>query len=236
VKVEAVRERVGSTPMMTLEQAHAITRFVAQHDLHDLLELGFAHGVSTCYLAGALEEIGGGHLTSIDQESARSRDPNADALLARTGLSRFVTLIYDATSYAWRLGRMLEADPTPRFDFCYLDGAHTWLADGFAFLLVDRLLVPGGWIVFDDLDWIAPPDPERPAPAELAVPQVRMVYDLLVKTHPSYDHFIERDGWAYAHKSDAAGSGALAVRREVVHEIGLQKLYHWLRRQRRSNP
>ncbi len=234
MKVAAVRERVGTTPVMTLEQAHAITRFVEEHDLHNLLELGFAHGVSTCYLAGALEELGGGHLTSIDHEVARSREPDADTLLARTGLSRFVTLIYDATSYAWRLGKMLEEDPEPRFDFCYIDGAHTWLVDGFAFLIVDRLLVPGGWIVFDDLDWIAPSEPERPTPAELAIPQVRMVYDLLVKPHPSYDHFIERDGWAFAHKATSANGGSVAVRKEIVHEIGLKKLYTWMRRQMRS--
>jgi predicted O-methyltransferase YrrM len=46
-----------------------------------------------------------------------------------------------------------EDDPTPRFDLCYLDGAHNWFVDGLAFFLVHRLLKPGGWIIFDDVDW-----------------------------------------------------------------------------------
>ena len=30
--------------------------------------------------------------------------------------------------------------------------ASVWFI-GFAFFLVDRLLAPGGWMVFDDMDW-----------------------------------------------------------------------------------
>ena len=37
--------------------------------------------------------------------------------------------------------KMLEDDPEPRFDFCYIDGVHNWADDGFAFFLIDRLLV-----------------------------------------------------------------------------------------------
>jgi predicted O-methyltransferase YrrM len=234
MKVDAIGQLLGSTPVMTREQAHVITNFVLEHECRNLLELGFAHGVSTCYLAGALDELGGGSLVSIDHVDARSRIPDADTLLSRTGLAKYVTLIYDVSSYTWALGKMLEADPAPRFDFCYLDGAHTWAVDGFAFLLVDRLLVPGGWIVLDDLDWISPPGPGAPMPDELRVPQIRMVYDLLIKTHPSYDRFTERDGWAYAHKSETAGAGTIAIKKETVHVIGLQKLYWWLRRRLRS--
>jgi hypothetical protein len=35
----------------------------------------------------------------------------------------------------------------------FLDGAHTWPIDALAFLLLDRLLTPGGYIWLDDLEW-----------------------------------------------------------------------------------
>ena len=49
--------------------------------------------------------------------------------------------------------KMLAQYPSPKFDFCYIDGGHNWSDTGFAFFLVDRLLKSNGIIVFDDLDW-----------------------------------------------------------------------------------
>ena len=48
---------------------------------------------------------------------------------------------------------MLESADPPEFDFVFLDAGHTWDVTGFAFFLVDRLLRPGGWLLFDDLNW-----------------------------------------------------------------------------------
>jgi predicted O-methyltransferase YrrM len=194
-----------------------------------VLELGFAHGVSTCYLASAVDAGPHGRVVSIDLESARKRDPSAEALVARCGLSDVVELHYEPTSYTWRLMRFLEETPRRRFDFCFIDGAHSWFVDGFAFLLVDRLLAPSGWVVFDDLDWtyeLSPtlkdtefvrsmPDDER------TTPQVRKIYELLVKTHPGYANFRTHDGWAYAQKVEAGAeavvrnSGRFALRSAV---------------------
>jgi len=99
--------------------------------------------------------------------------------------------------------RMLEEDTTPRFDFCYLDGWHTWWDDGFAFLLVERLLKPGGWILFDDLNWHHGDDPTVAKwPKELRhTPHIRKIWELLVKPHSSFDKFVvEDDNWAFARK------------------------------------
>jgi len=51
------------------------------------------------------------------------------------------------------LHRFLAETPRPQFDYCYIDGAHTWDGTSLSFLLVDLLLKPGGWVVFDDLNW-----------------------------------------------------------------------------------
>ena len=48
---------------------------------------------------------------------------------------------------------MIDEDPTPRFDLCFIDGAHDWFTDGFAFYLVDKLLKLNGVIIFNDIDW-----------------------------------------------------------------------------------
>jgi predicted O-methyltransferase YrrM len=225
----AVKQIVQDTPHMSLAKARTITSFIREHDLRDILELGFRFGVSTTYMAGALQDLDGGHITAIDLEIVRDGEENIERFLDEAGLRSLVTVHYEPTSYTWRLMRMLEEDTGPRFDFCYLDGAHDWFVDGFAFFLVDRLLRPGGWIIFDDLDWTfassgtlsqtervrAMPDDER------VTPQVRKVYELLVKTHPSYGNFQVVDDWAYAQKlrTPAASGG----QREVVREVVVQR-------------
>lgn len=81
------------------------------------------------------------------------------------------------------------ARPGLRFDYVYIDGAHTWAVDGFAFLLCDMLLKPGGCIEFDDYHWTlrnSSLDPRRVPetaqfypPDQIATPQVRDIVELL---------------------------------------------------------
>jgi predicted O-methyltransferase YrrM len=206
VKIEKVLHHVDGIPVMSYAQAKTITEFILSNQSRSILELGFKHGVSTCYIAGALEELGGGSVTTIDLVQARTFQPNIEQLLQRIGLEQYVKIYYEPTSYLWRLMKMLEENSEPLFDLCYLDGAHTWNTDGFAFFLVDRLLKPGGWIIFDDLDWtfaqsMADDDNVKKMPKEQKeTPQVRKIYELLVKSHPDYGNFMIRDNWAYAQK------------------------------------
>jgi predicted O-methyltransferase YrrM len=228
VKVPDVKAAIGDVPHMTVAQAERITDLVREHELTDILELGFSQGVSTCYFAGALEDLGRGRVTTIDLEIARGFEPNIEQLLERTGLRQLVEVHYEPTSYNWRLMKMLEEDPSPRFDLCYLDGAHDWYVDGLAFFLVDRLLRPGGWIVFDDLEWTYAGSPSmrehtKGMPEEeLTTPQVRKVYELLVRTHPAYGEFRTESGWAFARKAATAAAGPREIVTEVVeHRYGL---------------
>jgi hypothetical protein len=147
---------------------------------------------------------------TIDQDSARQRQPDIHTLLDRTGLLDWVQPIHTPTSYTWELMRLIEGTPAGqwRFDFAFIDGAHSWFVDGFAFFLVDRLLKPGSWILFDDLDCTyatsltlrdtelvkAIPDDER------NTAQVGKVFDLLVRGHPQYDQFRVDESWGWARK------------------------------------
>ena len=206
--LETVRSVVGETPHMTLAQASTITRFIEANDLKDILELGFRYGVSTAYMADQLETMGRGHITAIDLVNARDENPGIETFLPHLALSHRVTRFYEPTSYTWRLMRMLEEDPTPRFDFCYLDGAHDWFVDGFAFFLVDRMLKPGGWIIFDDVNWTFDSSPswreservKNMSLDERHTPQVRQIVDLLVRPHPSYGPVRLEAEWAFVQK------------------------------------
>jgi predicted O-methyltransferase YrrM len=185
-----VRSEFDELPYMRHPQALLLRDLVADHDITDIIEIGFYHGKSSAYFAAILEDRGRGHLTTIDFESARRRKPNLAQVLSALNLRHRVTPLYAERSYTWELAKMIRANPRPQFDLCYFDGGHTWDATGFGFVLVDLLLRPGGWIVFDDLKWTidsAIPDMARVpnhwlacSPDERTTPAVQLVFDLLV--------------------------------------------------------
>lgn len=208
MNIEKIQSVVDDLPMMSYGQAQEITSFIQSKNLKNLLELGFFHGVSSCYFAGVLDEMKTGHLTTIDLKNAKTREPNIEDLLEKLGLSSYVTIYYEPTSYNWRLMKLIEQHPQPIFDFCYIDGGHDWYNTGFAFFLVDKLLKPGGWILFDDINWtfnaslgLKNSEKVKRMPSEeRETAQVKKVFELLVKPHPQYHNFIEKGNWAYAQK------------------------------------
>jgi predicted O-methyltransferase YrrM len=220
----SVADIVGDTPHMTRAQAERISTFILDHKIKDILELGFRHGVSTAYMAATLAQAGAGRIVTVDLLSAKQNEPNIEELLGRVGHRSRVQIFYEPTSYTWRLMRLLQEDATPRFDLCYLDGAHDWFVDGFAFFLVDRLLRPNGWIVFDDMDWTYATSPalrhtdrvKNMPEDERTTPQVRLVYDLLVKTHADFHNFRDEGEWGFAQKLPGKGT---AGERTVVKEV-----------------
>jgi predicted O-methyltransferase YrrM len=213
--LERVRDYVGKVPYMTYVQAQTLDDLFTRHKIRDCLELGFHHGVSSAYMAAILKKNGGGHLTTIDRLAAKTNSPNIEQLLQGLDLEGYVTIHYETVSYNWRLMDLIESPAAPRFDFCYIDGGHRWEPDGFAFFLVEKLLRSGGWILFDDLNHsffktysergLIPPSGELPKGAglterEFRTEQIRKVWDLLVKQHPSFHNFREDERWGFAQK------------------------------------
>lgn len=209
-------------PFTDADFGHVLYRFVRSSRVRSVLELGTGHGGSTAWLAAGLAGQGG-RLTTIDR--AGRREPGD--LLARLGLAGSVDIVHARRSYTWELMRLVERRTTggrchPLFDLCFIDGEHTWDADGFAFFLVDKLLAPGGWLVFDDLEWTFATSPSlkdseltRSLPEdERTTPQVGRVFTLLVRQHPGYDEFRVRNGRGWARK--AGGNGASG---DVVDEV-----------------
>jgi predicted O-methyltransferase YrrM len=153
-----------------------------------------------------VEELGVGRLTSVDRETARGRVPSATEMMEKSGLRPYVDLIFHPISYNWFLMDCIREGR--KFDFCFLDGAHTWEVDGLAFYLVNECLVPGGMIIFDDLDWSFANSPSlHDKPYILGKPefernmcQIRQVFELLVKRHASFTDAYEVDGLGFAKK------------------------------------
>ena len=208
---ERVTASFANLPHMREHQGKIMRDLVTEHDARDVLEIGFLHGKSSAYFAAILEDLGRGHLTTIDREGARRRTPNIENVLASLGLAHRVTPIYAHRSYTWELGKMIRATPRPQFDLCYFDGGHTWDVTGYGFVLVDMLLRPGGWIVFDDIPWTVEaamkkrssvPRPWKNMGAdERSTPAVKLVFDLLAP-HLGYTNRRTINGgqWGVARK------------------------------------
>jgi predicted O-methyltransferase YrrM len=234
MKFEKVIKVVEGIPFIAPDNARLLYDAVIDGNRRRLLELGFAHGAATCVMAAALDELGQGEVVAVDLESARSwQQPSVEELLARCGLSQYVTIVRETTSYTWYLRNELRAGvdaggALERFDLCIIDGPKNWTIDGAAFLMADRLLRPGALLVLDDVDWTyAIVDPGRDATdgiahrelseAELRTPHVREIAELLVMQHPSYGDFVFTDtDWFLATKSRGTRDRDGVVRHQVV--------------------
>jgi predicted O-methyltransferase YrrM len=192
-------------------QAKLMRDFITEQNARDILEIGFYHGKSSAYFAAVLEDLGRGHLVTIDQDTARKRAPNIDQVLATLGLAHRVTAVFAERSYTWELAKMIRTSPRPQFDLCYFDGGHTWDGTGFGFILVDMLLRPGGWIIFDDLEWTieeamqqrtkVPRHWRTSSHDERTTPAVKLVFDLLAPQLGYTDRRVVNDGqWGIARK------------------------------------
>jgi len=203
------RSAIGSYVVLWESSLRHIYQHIVANRAKDCLELGTAFGATACVMAAAVEEIGGGMVTTVDLVA---RTPIGVAELAQvTGLGRYVRAVTLKAGYNWFLlnilreqvrGRVCE----PCYDFCFLDGAHLWEPDVAASYMVTKLLRPGGWLMMDDLHWKPRIHPgwetafAHMSDDELDTRHIGMVFDLLVKTNPELDLFIlaasGHQGWA----------------------------------------
>ena len=193
MKFETVAARLDGLKFTQPREGRELYDFILRNAVQSILEIGFHHGVSTCYMAAALHEQGRGHIITLDQFGSRDKDPNLPELLAEFGLSDYVTPVFAERSYTWELYKLLAADPRPTFDFCFHDADHTWDTTSLAFFCMDKMLRPDGWMLFDDYGFTIEgsksamrqkrgkwPREERQTPA------VAEVFRLLVAEHGDY--------------------------------------------------
>jgi predicted O-methyltransferase YrrM len=165
-----------------------------------IAEIGIYRGHTSAEFARLMPEDGELHLFDFhDAVDAVAADLRAQ------GFDRFRTFgntkkVLD--SYNWSLMEVLREHPEPIYDYVFIDGAHTWQHDGFAFLLVDRLLKPGGYVDFDDYHWtlggsptlkpeVFPKTGEWYTREQVDAKQVELVVDLLVRRDPRYVEVVD---------------------------------------------
>lgn len=242
VQFNTVWRRLDGVLWMSEGQAREIYDFILTTKPKRVLELGFAYGKSSAVIAAALDEVGDGVCDSVDLLAVKDifANPTIEDLLRDLSLAARVHVHREEHSYVWFLKKRLDdqlrgRSIAPLYDFCYIDGAHNFTIDTCAFLLVDRLLEPGGTVLFDDLDYsyaemnAGEDKPNEPPPFtvddydprarvirtrmsddELRAYPVKAIFDLLVSTHPDYEHLrISQNGtWGWAQKRRAAPTGA----------------------------
>lgn len=233
-----VAAAVEGIPFMTSWQGRRVYDHLRRAGARDVLELGTAHGASAAYMAAAVAANGGGRVVTVDRY--RFEGPAPEETLARAGLGDVVELVrIPHSSYVWWLKEEVERGALDAFDFCYLDGQHDFTVDGMAVLLVERVLRAGGWLLLDDLDWTyeagTVPGAERLSDAERRAPQVRAVFDLVVREHPSFTDTREEDGtWGWARKQPGSARRHHVAVTRSERTILQQRLRMALRRLSRS--
>lgn len=227
MKFKQIYEAVGHLPCTEESQCRLLYDWIIEARPAECLELGFLYGKTSCVMAAALHEIGGGHLTSIDREEVRNHEGNPNILdnLAKTGLQGFVTPVFSEISYTWELKKLIERQTAdnrcqPFLDFIFLDGSHQWEPDVCAFFLAMKLLKPGGWFLFDDYmfsieksNWWSRAPEMQGKPADYRKEsQVERLVTLVVSQHPDMESVVIRDNWVWARKRpDAANPSSPSV-------------------------
>jgi predicted O-methyltransferase YrrM len=216
-----VEMRVAST---VPERGRVLYEHIRRQKPLSVLELGIGFGVGSCYMAAALEENHLGHLTGVDLVDA-AYSPSAEELVSQANLASSVSFYREQVSYTWFLKKRLEQRTNsegfcePEFDLCFIDGSKDWTIEGAAFFMVDKLLKEGGWIIFDDYDWIRDSQSPRQQSGdhsksleEDSQSHVEAIFRLLVTQHPSYGDFqIDGNRWAWARKIHSKKQAAVRL-------------------------
>src|SRR5688500_6748492 len=146
MKFDEVHSKVRHLPFISESNARELYDFVIQNKPLKCLELGFAHGKATCYMAAALDEIGAGSVVSVDlMEAQEWQSPSVETLISDLNLSSYVTVHREHTGYNWFLYREIRNSTSdhicqPGYDLCIIDGPKNWTIGSSAFFLVHKLL------------------------------------------------------------------------------------------------
>jgi predicted O-methyltransferase YrrM len=201
VKFEhAEDERDNYPQMVAVASANSQTvQFLRTTESRTIAEIGIYEGHTSREIARMLDGRGELHLYDFDDVVARVAAELSD--LGYRNIKTFPNSYKYLDSYNWSLGKVLAKNPEPIYDYVFIDGAHTWAIDGFASLLADRLLKPGGHLDFDDHNWtLADSRALRPqnfpltarmyTPEQIRTQQVQMICDLLFRRDDRYTEVV----------------------------------------------
>ena len=76
MKFDKIAEFLNGIPHTPPEDGKLLYDFVILNKPENILELGFQHGVSTLYMAAAMDENGSGKIMTIDNLTALNAKPS----------------------------------------------------------------------------------------------------------------------------------------------------------------
>ena len=194
-------EKIDTPGFETLSVADAtvcenVRKLVEDGHPHPVVaEIGVGVGATTRQLANILEDRGELHLYDFHGKLAELLDDLET--LGHGNVKGFGNTTKHWDSYNWSLMKQIHAHTGPIYDYMYLDGSHTFLHDGLAFVLCDRLLKPGGCIDFDDYfwslsgsKWMADTRHDYLTEEQIEAQQVKVVIETLVEPDPRYEEIV----------------------------------------------
>ncbi len=234
MKFNQVQQKLKGVPFISDINAKKLYDFIVENKVENILELGFAHGTASCYIAAALDELGLGKLTSVDlKETKDVFQPGIEEQLTNLKLTEYVEIHRMQTGYNWFLHNEIKTCSNneknkcvPKYDLIIIDGPKNWTIDSSSFFLSDKLLKDNGWILWDDYNWTyAQADKKRDqtdgvthrnlSVEERETPHIKEIFELLVMQHPDYSRFEiqEASNWVWANKlTNRAGEKSISYK------------------------
>jgi len=138
------------TLSVTAERGAFIAGVCREYRPSATLEIGMAWGMSTLFMLEAMADTGAAapHCHAVIDPYQASYFHNA-ALKAVRDAGAFELIEFFAEPSQIVLPRMVSAGR--RFELAFIDGDHRFEAAFLDFYFIDRLLKPGGIVIFDDL-------------------------------------------------------------------------------------
>jgi VCBS repeat-containing protein len=220
MKFNSVLQSVKDVPYITPTNAKELYDFIVKNKCTSILELGIAHGTASCYMAAAIEELGGGKLVCVDLlDAAPNFSPSIEEQISKLGLDKYVEIHRMKSGYNWFLHNEIVNNThqnicQPKYDLIIIDGPKNWTIDSSSFFLSDKLLKESGWIIWDDYTWsYANANKRRDSTdgikhnsmsdEEQKIPHIKEVFHFLVMQHTNYGNFLikEEGDWVWAQKT-----------------------------------
>ncbi|HKG03038.1 MAG TPA: class I SAM-dependent methyltransferase [Conexibacter sp.] len=216
--MSVVAESYTHGPLLVEGPNEQTVAMVRETGARTYMEIGVYLGATASAVAEVLGGEGELHLLDFEDRVA----PVAERLRAegRANVVAHPNSRRTLDSYNWSLMQLLRDGRAGTFDYVFVDGAHTWAHDALAFLLVDRLLKPGGHVDFDDYSWTLarspsmnpdafPPTRRLYSDEQISEPQVALVVDLLVRPDPRYEEVVPDK--VFRKRPEARGGAAASL-------------------------
>ena len=132
---------------ISYDQGVALYNIIRTTKVENTLEIGMAYGLSTLFICQAHHDNGVGRHTAIDPYECTMWKSIGLLNIRKTGLEHILRF-YEGPSHQI-LPSLLQDDEC--FDFIFIDGVHLFDYTLIEFFYADKLLNPGGYIMFHDL-------------------------------------------------------------------------------------